>query len=215
MIRVILADDQNIVRNGIRNLLEEDGRFEIIGEASGAAAVFELLDKGVIPDIILADIILPELSVLEKIFKLDGISAPKMVLLTVTDGDEHMMQAFKAGAMGYLLKSISPDELIFALSYIHFHNKKYISADLTLRLLDRVRALPQLNHNGHDGVIFSKRETEVLELISEGHTNQQIADKLFTSRRTVEGHRQALMDKAGVSNSAALVKFAFRHKLLQ
>jgi DNA-binding NarL/FixJ family response regulator len=215
MIRVILADDQNIVRNGIRNLLEKDGRFEIIGEASSAVELFELLNKGVVPEIVLADIVLPGmtgLALAEKISSANHIT--KIVLFTLVDNGDHLMQAFKAGAMGYLLKSISPDELVFALSYIHLHNKKYISADLALHLLDRVGNLPQLNHRGFNGVNFSKRESEVLELISEGHTNQQIADKLFTSRRTVEGHRQALMDKAHVSNSAALIRFAFQHKLI-
>jgi DNA-binding NarL/FixJ family response regulator len=214
MIRVILADDQNIVRNGIRNLLERDGRFEVIGEASSAAEVFELLDKGIIPDIVLADMILPELADFGKNFKFDGSIMPKLVLLTTADRDEQLLRAFKSGVMGYLLKSISPDELVFALFYIHHYHKKYLSAELGIHLLDQINNLPQANEYPFDGVSFSKRETEVLELISEGYTNQQIADKLFTSRRTVEGHRQALMDKADVHNSAALVKYALRHKLI-
>jgi len=215
MIKVILADDQNIVRNGIRNLLEKDGRFEVLGEASSADELFELLNKGFVPEIILADMILPGMSGLALAEKLSSNNHnTKIVLLTVVDNDERLIQAFESGAMGYLLKSVSADELIFALSYIHHQNKRYISAGLAPRLLSCLGNLPRLNNGEHSGVAFTKRESEVLELISEGYTNQQIADKLFTSRRTVEGHRQALMDKANVSNSAALIKFAFRNKLI-
>jgi len=218
MIRVILADDQNIVRSGIRNLLERDGRFEVIGEASGADELFEILNKGIVPEIVLADMVLPGmtgLALAEKITLTNHTT--KIVLLTIVDTDEGLIQAFRSGAMGYLLKSVSADELIFALTYIHYQNKRYISADLAPRLLDIVRNLPRYDHDGqdgYDGVVFTKREYEVLQLIADGHTNQQIADKLFTSRRTVEGHRQALMNKANVSNSAALIKFAFLKKLI-
>lgn len=216
MISVILADDQNIVRSGIRNLLEQDGRFSVIGEASGTAGVFELLDKGVIPEIILADIILPESAEYGKNFSFHKTITPKLVLLSVADGNENVSKAFELGFIGYLLKNISAEELVFALSYIHLNNKKYLSADLALRLLDIVANLPALNYKGVGTIqLFSRRETEVLELISDGYTNQEIANKLFTSKRTVEGHRQALMDKAEVSNSAALVKFAFRNKLIR
>ena len=220
MIKVILADDQNIVRSGIRNVLEKDGKFEVIGEASNADELFEILKKGVIPDIILSDTILPEWTgTILATKSASKKSETKLVVLTSVDSDNYLLQAFRSGAMGYLLKSISSAELLFALSFIHHHNQKYISSEIALRQLDRISHLPQLDglngHNGHDGLPFSKRETEVLGLISQGYTNQQIADKLFTSRRTVEGHRQSLMDKANVRNSAALVRFAFRNNLLQ
>jgi len=221
MIRVILADDQNIVRNGIRNLLEKDGRFEVIGEASSADELFEILNKGFVPEIVLADMVLPGMTGLPLAEKISADNhTTKIVLLTIVENDERLIQAFRSGAMGYLLKSVSADELIFALSYIHHQNKRYISACLAPRLLDLVSNLPRYGHDGHDGpdghdgVVFTKREYEVLQLIAEGHTNQQIADKLFTSRRTVEGHRQALMNKAGVSNSAALIRYAFRYKMI-
>lgn len=222
MIRVILADDQNIVRNGIRNLLERDGRFEITGEASSAGELFEILKNGVVPhEIVLADMVLPGMAGLALAEKISTSNpAVKIILLTVLDNDERMVQAFRSGVMGYLLKSVSAEELIFALVYIHRQNKRYISADLAPSLLDRISNLPGYSYDGLDGldgidgIVFTKREHEVLHLIAEGHTNQQIADKLFTSRRTVEGHRQALMDKANVSNSAALVQFAFRKKLI-
>lgn len=223
MIKIILADDHNIVRSGIRNVLERDGKFQVIGEASNAAEVFELLNKGVIPDIILADTIMSGMTgiVLAEKFRIVD-SGPRVVILTILDSDEYLLQAFRSGVAGYLLKSVSSEELLFALSHIHHHNRKYISSEIAIRQLDRISHLPLLNHHdGHDGhdnldgVTFSKRESEVLVLISEGYTNQQIADKLFTSRRTVEGHRQALLDKANVRNSAALVRFAFRNNLLQ
>jgi len=111
-----------------------------------------------------------------------------------------------------LLKDISADELVFALRHVA-ENKRYISADLSAKMLHRVGRsgkgmLPD------SGIDFSKRETEVLELIASGYTNQEIADKLFTSRRTVEGHRQAMINKASVRNSAELIRFAVKHCLI-
>ncbi len=213
---MLLVDDHNLVRNGIKTLLEKNGKFQVIGEASNADEAFELLEQGLSPEIILADITVQAMTgiMLAKRF-IGAQNAPKIVLHTISENNEFLALAFKAGAMGYLLKSIGAEELVFALSHIYYQKKKYISADVAVRLVDHISDLSKLViENGDGKIAFSKRETEILGLIAEGFSNQEIADKLFTSKRTVEGHRQAMMDKANVRNSAALVRYAFQNKLL-
>ena len=126
------------------------------------------------------------------------------------DNENYVSDAFNSGVHGYLLKNISTEELIFALSHVH-RNNRYICSDLAMRML----SLANRRNGITDCMIdFSKRETEVLSLIAQGYTNKEIADKLYTSRRTVEGHRQTMINKANVRNSAELIRFAVKHSLI-
>ncbi|NCD69637.1 response regulator [Mucilaginibacter agri] len=209
MINILLVEDHKIVRNGVRSLLEKDPGFNITGEAANGIDILQMLDAGTEADIILADINMPGLSGLELIAELKKTThKAKVIVLTMLDHERYVAKAFKAGAMGYLLKNTGPDELIFAIKHVHTGGK-YLFSELAVKLLDRLS-------NGRDIMIldnpsdidFSKRETEILTLIAEGFTNQEIADKLFTSKRTIEGHRQSMIDKTGTRNTAALVRFA-------
>ena len=122
-----------------------------------------------------------------------------------------MIHAFNAGISGYLLKNISAEELLFALSHIHQNDSQYICADLAILMLKQAHNSIKADHTSID---FSRREAEVLALIAQGYTNKEIADKLFTSRRTIEGHRQAMINKTKVRNSAELIRFAVKHGLI-
>lgn len=209
MIDIILVEDHKIVRNGVKSLLEKEPKFKIVGEAVSGNDVLNILNSGIKADIILADINMPGLSGLELIAELKkaGHNA-KIVMLTMLDHERYVAKAFKAGASGYLLKNTSPDELIFAIKHI-YADGNYLFSELAMRLLDRLshgRDIMILDNRSD--VDFSKRETEVLTLIAEGFTNQEIADKLFTSKRTIEGHRQSMIDKTGTRNTAALIRFA-------
>jgi DNA-binding NarL/FixJ family response regulator len=209
MIQIILAEDHNIVRNGIRSLLEKEKDFEITGEAVNGREVLELFEKGIIADIVLADMNMPELSGIELIAKLKNSAATcRVIILSALDHEKYVVQAFHAGASGYLLKSVSPNELIFAIRHV-YAGSQYICSELTSRFLNRLMAVPDTALTElSEGIEFSSREVEVLVLVAEGYTNQEIADKIFTSKRTVEGHRQALIDKTGARNTAALIRFA-------
>jgi len=215
MIKIILADDHNIVRNGIKNLLEKENDIQIIGEATNGQQVLDMLDNGLIPDIVLADMNMPLLGGIELTEQLQLVSGLiKVLLLTMHDHESYVVKAFNAGVMGYLFKNISPAELLFAIKQV-YNNKKYMCVELTQRLLTRMISVPTITiENELPKIDFSKRELEILELIAEGYTNQEIADKLFTSRRTVEGHRQSLIDKTGVRNTPALVKLAVRRGII-
>jgi DNA-binding NarL/FixJ family response regulator len=216
MIKVLLAEDHNIVRNGIKNVLENEGKFQVIGEATNGKEVLQLMEDGVSPDIILADINMPLMTGLELADELKSMPSfnSKLVLLTMIDNENYIFRAFKAGASGYLLKDIGADELIFALLHISNNNKHYICSDLSIRLLERAGDNNKTEDDFASDIDFSKREREVLTLIAKGFTNKEIADKLFTSRRTIEGHRQAMINKTSVRNSAELIRFAVKNSLI-
>lgn len=215
MIRVVLAEDHNIVRNGIRSLLEDQPWIEIVAEAINGYQVMEKIEEGLNPDVILADINMPDLDGLSLIERLKAYMPQiKVLILSMLDHEKYVMKAINAGAAGYLLKSISREELLFAIQHTAAGNK-YICSDLSLKMLAR---LP-VNSSTFDSVQISsaqlsKREKEVLALIAEGHTNSEISDMLFTSRRTIEGHRQKLIEKTGARNTAALIKYAVKSGII-
>ena len=131
------------------------------------------------------------------------------------DNEKYVAQAFLDGASGYLLKNVSADELIFALKHTH-KGGKYLFSELAIRMLEK------LVHHGHNSihttesqVDFSIREIEVLHLIAEGLTNNEMSDKLFISKRTIEGHRQSLIEKTGARNTAALIRYAVLNGIVQ
>ncbi len=211
---VILAEDDNLVRDGIRLLLETHEGFNVIGEAQNGLEAIELLKNGHNPDVILADINMPDMDGIELI-KAAKDHDPKIqvVMLSMLDNEKYMIQSFSEGASGYLLKTVSPDELIFSLRQVT-SGERYISSDLSFGLLERSSkrppALPAEPLNLH----LNSRELEILKLIGEGLTNSEMGEKLFISRRTVEGHRQNLMEKTGCKNTATLIKYAVLNRLI-
>lgn len=206
MIKVLLADDHNIVRNGIRMLLETDQNIRIAGEAINGLEVLRQISRGEDIDLVLADINMPGMDgiTLLRELKSSGL-ATKVVILSMHDEEKYVMQAFLQGASGYLLKNIGAEELIFAVKHIH-QGSRYLCAELAMKMVDKLSTIPfsakELSTE------FSSRELEVLKLISEGLTSSEMSDKLFISKRTIEGHRQSLIDKTGSKNTAALIRFA-------
>jgi len=209
MIKIILAEDHLIVRGGVKSLLEKEADFSVIGEASNGLEVIEMLESGLLPDIILADMNMPEMGGLEltAVVK-DRFKASRIIILSAHDHEKYVVKAFQSGASGYLLKSVSPDELIFAIKHT-FQYTQYICSELSKRFLNRLLTLPEPVSFEHvKSLDFTDRDIEILSLISNGYTNQEIADKLFSSRRTIENHRQTMLDKTGARNIIALVRFA-------
>jgi len=215
MIKIILAEYHNIVRDGIRNLLEKEPNFEIVAEATNGADVIRMMREGTEADIILADMNMPVMGGMELAEKLkETASKAKFIMLTMIDHEKYVMKAFKSGIAGYLLKNISADELIFAINHIHIDGH-YICSELAMRFMHRLAEMPATQSTEDmSKVEFTKRELEVLALTAEGYTNQQIADKLFTSKRTVEGHRQSMINKTGTRNTITLIKYALQHGII-
>jgi len=208
-LKVILAEDHNIVRNGIKMLLESQGEITVVAEANNGLEVLNYFSEGGHANIVIADINMPEMDGISLIAQLRTLSpSTHVVMLSMLDNEKYVAQAFIEGARGYLLKNVGEDELNFALRYVA-GGGKYLCAELAEKLLDKLTQTT-IQHPETNGqhIDFSLREMEVLHLIAEGYTNTEMADKLFLSKRTIEGHRQALIDKTGAKNTAALIRFA-------
>ncbi|MDB5006858.1 MAG: Response regulator receiver protein [Mucilaginibacter sp.] len=208
VIKILLAEDHNIVRNGIRSLLEKEPGLEVSGEAANGREALAILASGVETNIVLADMNMPEISGIELIEQLkENYPQINVIVLSMLDHEKYVYQAFIAGARGYLLKNVSADEMVFAIKHIDTGGK-YLCSELAFTLLEKSIYAPEAPLNEQSDIDLSKREVEVLDLIAEGLTNTEIAEKLFTSKRTVEGHRLSLMNKTSSRNTAALIKFA-------
>lgn len=216
MLNVILAEDHNIVRNGIKMLLEMDKNINVIGEAMDGLQALEMVQKGMEVDIVLADINMPEIDGIALISKVKAINSNiKVMILSMLDNEKYVAQAFMEGASAYLLKSVSADELVFSVKHVANGNK-YLCTELSIRQLDRLIQKSNMEYGGVDiSKNFSMREIDVLHLIAEGLTNSEMSDRLFISKRTVEGHRQSLIEKTGSRNTAALIKYAVLNGIVQ
>lgn len=212
MINIILADDHNIIRASLKALIEKYEGIKVIAEVSDGSAVLDLLEKGIKADIILSDIVMPKLDGIELTSTIKAKGYPvKVVVLSILDDEKYASNAFTSGAFAYLSKDIEEDELLFCLQHV-MKGKRYLSSDLCISILERFNnQLNMLAQNMSNGISFSEREINVLKLIADGLTNQEIADKLYLSRRTVESQREALISKTGTKNSASLVRFAMRN----
>ncbi len=216
MLNLILADDDTLVREGIKMILTTDENVNILGDASKGTQVLEMIESGIVPDVLLTDINMPEMDGIALTTKLKLLNPKiKIIILTMSDANKFIQQAFTAGASGYLLKTIHPDELIFALKRV-FLGERYICSVLAMQLLDRsLEFVPIQSAPAALNIDFSTREFEILNLIAEGLTNQEMSERLFLSKRTIEGHRQSLIEKTGSRNTATLIKYAVLKGMLQ
>ncbi|WP_164122887.1 MULTISPECIES: response regulator transcription factor [Sphingobacterium] len=219
MIKIILVEDHLVVRNGIKLLLDTQENVQVIAEANNGQEAIAYLEQNVIPDIIITDINMPGMDGIQLTEKLvEQYPKVKVIVLSMLNNTQNVSQAFEKGAKGYLVKNVSYDELLFAINHIS-NGGRYLCEELAMLLLERVMAQESgfasyEKDTSTTDVELSERELEVLQLISEGYTNVEIADKLFLSKRTVEGHRQNLIEKAGVKNSASLIKYAVINRLV-
>lgn len=212
-IKVFLVEDHNIVRNGIRTLLERQPDIEIAEEAETVKETLEKLRAGIEVDIILSDINMPDLSGLDLINMVKPeFPDIRIIMLTMLDHENYIKQTITAGASGYLLKNIDIEQMLFAIRHI-VPGGRYICSEIVFEMLKKQLDSPAEILTGQ-AVDLSQREEEVLHLIADGFTNQEIADKLFTSRRTVEGHRQNLLEKTGTKNTATLIRYAIRSNII-
>lgn len=211
-LNIILAEDHAIVRDGIKMLLETDEYIHVIGIAADGDGVMDIINGPVKADVLLTDIQMPGVdgfTLIDRIKKLN--TNIKVVVLSMHNDMSYVTEAFARGASGFLLKECSPGELLFAVKYVA-RNGQYLSAELAVKLPGLYSvAFP----SGKSGIQFTERELEVMRLIGEGMTNNEISDYLFLSKRTVEGHRQSLLEKTGCRNTAVLVKFAVQNGFIK
>ncbi len=211
-IKILLADDHKIVRDGIKLMLESQPGIEVVAEVSNGKEALEILNDTLI-DLVVMDINMPEK---------DGITATKeikekynnikVLALTMSNDDLHIRQMIQAGASGYIMKSAGRNELKDAIMTI-VNGKHYFSDEATHSIMmDLVKGKGKSSSS--DLVHITDRELEILELIIKEFTNQEIAEKLFISSRTVDAHRRNLLQKTGARNTAGLVKYAFQNNII-
>jgi two-component system response regulator NreC len=210
-IRIILADDHQIVRQGLRILLEAEPDMEVIAEANNGRKVLKLAQE-LIPDVIIMDLSMPELNGIEATRQiLSGAPEVKVVALSMHSDSLFVLNMIKAGASGYLLKDCALEELVKAIRTVVSH-KTYLSpgvSDIVIR--DFVTGWQTTSASAFS--VLSAREREVLQLMAEGKTTNQIADGLCVSVKTVEAHRKQVMTKLGIHSVAELTKYAIRQGL--
>jgi DNA-binding NarL/FixJ family response regulator len=215
MIKVIITDDHTLIRDGLKSLLKSDRSIQVVGEAENGAQLLELLET-VTPDVIMLDLNMPVMDGFEALTQVQAkYPHVKVLILTMLDQDSYVTKVRTAGALGYVLKTAGRTELIHAIKTVA-ENNSYICSEVALNLLNRVNngTGEQQEFSGKGTSDLSKREMEVLRLIAEGYTNAEIADKLFASKRTIESHRQHLIEKTKAKNTATLIKYAIQQGLI-
>jgi DNA-binding NarL/FixJ family response regulator len=210
MLRILIADDHEIVRKGVRDVIEAHPGWEVCGEASDGQQALDLALREK-PDVAVLDVSLPALNGVALTRRLrQECPGVRVLLFTMHDDDETVSGGLAAGARGYVLKSDSEQYLAAAISALGA-NKPYFSSLVSEMLLDA--AINDRKRSRLES--FTVRELEVAQLIAEGNSNKQIARRLDISIKTVESHRSAAMRKAGVRSAAEFVRFAIKHNLIQ
>lgn len=209
-IKIVIADDHKLIRDGIITLLRMDEQFEVIGEANDGEALLTLLET-CLPDIILLDITMPKMNGIEAITKLKKINPNlKFIMLTMHEEGDYVMKSIQSGAQGYLLKNSDFEELQKAIKTVS-NGGKYYNSVISNIMIENLS-----NHNEAKGEKpeLTPREQEILNLVYEGLSTKLIAEKLFISSRTVETHRVNIMKKMNAHNTAELIKRALDWKLI-
>ncbi len=211
-IRAVIADDHAVVRQGIRAVLEEIPGLEIVAEAGDGDEALELVKEHG-PDLLLLDVTMPGKTGLEvaKELREDGREL-RILMLSMHDDPEYVLQAVRAGADGYVLKDVAPAELREAIQAVH-DGREYFASRVTHQLSVGLRAELEREQRLSRLESLTPREVEVLVLVAEGLTNRKIAERLEISPRTVETHRERVMAKLRIRTVAGLTRFVVEHGL--
>ena len=211
--KVFLVDDHQIVRDGIRSLIEDAKDIFIIGEAGDGDEMLSMLDTAQ-PDIILLDISLPGRNGIELIPEIkEQYPQIKILILSMYNADDYIFNAVRAGANGYLPKNSSKDELLDAVRQICEGND-YFGEEVHKIIVNSYISMAKDDKSPEKKQQLSVRELEILKLFAEGYSNKQIADKLFISVRTVESHKNHIMQKFGFKSTVEMVKYAIKNKIV-
>lgn len=209
-IKILLADDHELIRTGIRNLIGSNKDFSIVGEAGDGEESIRCV-KELNPDVVIIDISMPKLSGIEVTKHLrEHFPSVKVLVLTMHENVEYVYQIFKSGAGGYLLKNAGKDEIASAI-YAVARGERFFSPRISeLMLSEYMKQAERRDHPESAGTL-TKREAEILGLIARGLNNQQISEQLFISPRTVDTHRTNIMQKLDIHDAANLVRYALEH----
>lgn len=212
-IQVFLADDHTIMRAGLRSLLENSGRIEVIGEAEDGREAVKQVEQ-MRPDIVLMDIAMPGLNGLEATRQIKRrFPEVKVLILTMHTTEEYIAQIFGAGASGYVVKRAAVTELVTAIQAVH-HGDAFISPSISGTVIEGYLKQTRTGDEAEWYDLLTEREREILQLIVEGHSSREIAERLIITENTVRAHRANLMSKLDLHNTAELTQFAIRKGII-
>lgn len=213
--KILLVDDHRLIRDAIQSYMEGDPEYEVVGEASHGQEAIKFLEENKV-DVVLMDINMPIM---------DGLECTKVVLrrwpkvkvltLSMMSDNQHIKQMMGAGASGYVLKNCSEKELKNAIKTVYEGDTYYSSEVTEVVMSNLMRNKPTKTSHLVVDMPLTEREKEVLELIIKEYSNQEIADKLFISPRTVDAHKRNLLEKTGSKNIAGLVMYAINNQLFE
>ncbi len=213
-VKILIADDHEVIHNGIRDILRTFTNYTIVGNAyDGEEAIEKALELK--PDIIFMDISMPRLNGIEAIKVIaKKLSNTKILALTQHEENEYILQILKAGGNGYLLKNSKKEEFIEAIETV-IKGNRYLSPKLSERMINNVlEQVSSKNETKPDEVHLTRREIEIIQKIADDKSNLVIADELHLSVRTVETHRRNLMQKLKVNSVVALLKYATQNNII-
>jgi DNA-binding NarL/FixJ family response regulator len=212
-IRIVLVDDHQMFRDGVKSVLSDEENMEVVGEVGNGNDLFELL-KSNTPDLIITDISMPEISGIE-VTKYVSENYPdiKILILSMHTNEEFITKALSSGANGYLPKDTSMNELLDAINTI-YKGDNYFNRNISDTILKSIIDKSKNNQNNSKNEKLTKREKEVVQLVVDGLTNKEIADKLFISIRTVDSHKNNVMQKLKLKSSVELVKYILKNNII-
>ena len=207
-IKLIIADDHDLFRNGLVELLKKHDDIKIVKSVDDGFEFLKVIQQGIDADIVLLDLTMPKMDGFDVLKELKNLEAKiKPIVISMHSTGNYIAKCAKMGAYGYLLKNTDESELIFAIRTV-YKGKKYFNAEISEKMINFMSA-----QSVSEGVL-SKKENEVLGLISKGFTTKEIAAKLFVSTRTIETHRNSILKKLEVKNTAELIKKATEINLI-
>lgn len=213
-IKLFLVEDHSAAKQAIRSLLENESEIIIVGEADNCKKAITQLKKAA-PDLVLIDLDKPVVQFLDCIHELkEQFPHIHLLVLSLRHHENYLIELLDAGADGYLLRSSTHEELLFAIRRVA-DGKRYIGSEFTLNMLEKYKLEVGVNKHCPLDVSLSERENQILELIATGMTNAEMAKKLFISIRTIESHRKKLLEKTGTTNTATLIKFSLQKGLIR
>jgi two-component system, NarL family, nitrate/nitrite response regulator NarL len=211
-IRILVADDHAIFRDGLRKLLEASDDTQIVGEASNGVECTKMLGK-LKPDILLLDLRMPEkdgLAVLEE-FNFDSLPT-RVIVLTAAEDDRDVVRAMRLGARGVVLKQSASDLLLKSIHKV-YDGEIWLDNRMTAEVIDAFKKSAEAGQR-REKPLLSEREKEIVQLVAQGFRNREIGEKLFISEQTVKNHLHNIFDKLGVSDRLELALYAIHHRLI-
>jgi len=213
-IKIVLADDHTVVRQGFRSLLQAEKSFDIIGEAENGRDAVQVVKK-LRPDVVVLDISMPILNGVQATQQIQKFNHKiKILILSMYMDEEYVREVFHAGAAGYILKQTSGTELVKAIKEVNRGNA-YLSPSIAKHLVSDYREVVKGEQVTRKQTGLTPRELEILQLIAEGNSNKKIAAQLFISIKTVETHRQKIMDVLKIHDVAGLTRYAISKRIIE